>query len=62
VSVKTLATDWDRTGTTNGDTGGDQIEAWLFTEAQKELRSWFNNYEPLDTSGDDYVGLGPIRT
>jgi hypothetical protein len=50
VTVKTLATDWDRAG------GGGQIEAWLFAEAQKELRSWFNDYEPVDTAGDDYVG------
>jgi hypothetical protein len=51
VTVKAHAgNNWGNAGT------GGQLELWLFTEAQKELRSWFSDYEPLDTAGDDYVG------
>ena len=50
VTVKTYATEWAHTGLFG------QLEAWLFDQAQKELRSWFNDYEPTDDRGDDYVG------
>ena len=50
VTVRTYANQLD------SNLGGGAMEAWLFDLAQQELRSWFNDYEPVDTQGRDFIG------